>query len=386
MTSRRPKVVYVVSRFPKLTETFVVNEWWRVREHVDLGFAALLREREEKVHPAAERLLPDVRFLPLASAATARANLRRLARSPRRYLTTLLSILVRSPRTHSGGRLKGLVTFAKAVLLAEHAEQVGATHVHAHFINQPATAAWVVHRLAGIPFSVTAHANDLFAGPALLAEKVREASFVACISRYNERFIRERVPAGGRIEIVHCGVDLERFPFRLREEVSRLACVARLYDTKGHDDLLRAFAALGVAGGGLELDLVGDGPERPRLERLAHELGVAERVRFLGGLPTDDVREVLDKAGLFALAAVPHPSGAMDGIPVALMEAMAAGIPVVATALSGIPELVRDGETGLLVPPSAPAELAEALRRLVVDERLGQLWKARNDVNDLRPP
>ncbi len=370
-TERAASVLYVVSRFPKLTETFVVNEWWRVAEHVPVEFAALLREREPIVHPAAARILPRVHFLPLLSGAGFRANVRMLARAPRTYSRTLLTLLRRSPRTHSGGKAKGLVTFWKAVWLAELARELGAGHVHAHFINQPATAAWVVHRLTGLPFSITAHANDLFAGPALLAEKTREATFVASISRFNERFIVERVRRPGRIEIVHCGVDLAGFPFRPRRRREKIVCVARLYDTKGHADLLRAFAALD--GHGSEtLELVGDGPERERLETLAGDLGIAGRVRFLGGLPADAVRRILDDAGLFVLAAIPHPSGAMDGIPVALMEAMASGIPVVATSISGIPELVRDGETGLLVPPGDPTALAEAMSTLLRDRELAE--------------
>jgi glycosyltransferase involved in cell wall biosynthesis len=362
-------ILYLVTRFPKVTETFVVNEWWALADRFPLEFAALLRERGPAVHPRSAALLPRVRFVGLLDRATVRANLAALRSRPRLYARTLRDVLRASPATAMGNPVKSLVTFWKAVRLAEIARSLGVRHVHAHFINQPATAAWIVQRLEGIPFSVTVHANDLFAGPALLGEKVRDAAFVAAISDYNVRYVRERVREGGRVEVVRCGVELERFPFAERGGGSIL-CVARLFPTKGHADLLRAFAGIARERPDATLDLVGDGPERERLDRLAAELGIAGRVRFHGALAADDVPPLLAGAGVFALASVPDEAGAMDGIPVALMEAMAAGVPVVATELSGIPELVVDGETGLLVPPGRPDALEAAMRRLLDDAEL----------------
>ena len=362
-------ILYLVTRFPTVTQTFVINEWWALADRFPLEFAALLREREPAVHPRSAALLPRVRFVGLVDRATVRANVAALRSRPRLYLHTLWDVLRGSPATAMGNPVKSLVTFWKAVRLAELARSLGVRHVHAHFINQPATAAWIVRRLEGIPFSVTAHANDLFTGPALLPEKVRDAAFVAAISDYNVRFVRERVGDGGRVEVVRCGVELDRFPFAERDGDSIL-CVARLFATKGHADLLHAFAGIARERPGATLELVGDGPERERLATLARELGIEEQVRFHGALTADDVPPLLARAGLFALASVPDEAGAMDGIPVALMEAMAAGVPVVATELSGIPELVVDGETGLLVPPGRPDALEAAMRRLLDDAEL----------------
>jgi colanic acid/amylovoran biosynthesis glycosyltransferase len=370
VTPPSPELLYVVSRFPTVTETFVVNEFVRVRRELPAVLAALVRSREPAVHEATRAVLPSALFLPSLHGATLRAHARRLARSPRRYAATLALLLARSPRTPMGGRLKGAVTFWKAVRLAEHVERLGIRHVHAHFANQPATAAWVVHRLTGVPYSFTAHANDLFAGPALLREKVDGAAFVALISEYNRRYLAGRLRTETPVEIVHCGADLAGLPFRQRTGAARILCIGRFVETKGQADLLRALAALAPAHPELRLDLVGDGPDRAALERLRDSLGLRDRVRFRGVLPAERIRGELEAADLFVLAARPHPSGRMDGIPVALMEAMASGAPTVSTRLSGIPELVVDGVTGLLVEPGRPGELAAALGRLLDDPEL----------------
>jgi len=365
-----PEVLYIVSRFPTVTETFVVNEWLQMGRRFRMALASLIESGEPAVHDETRRVLSATHFVPLLRPRTVRAHARAIARRPRRYAATLTRIVVRSPRTPMGGRVKGVVTFLKAVAIAELVERRGIRHVHAHFANHPATAAWVVHRLTGIPYSFTAHANDLFAGPALLEEKVRDASFVAVISDYNRAYLGTRLGNAAPVEVVHCGVDVEQLPFRPRLRLERLLCIGRFVETKGHVDLLEAFAALSRDHPELRLDLVGDGPDRGKLEQLSRSLGLADRVSFLGVLPSARVREEITAADAFVLAAKPHPSGRMDGIPVALMEAMASGAPTVSTRLSGIPELLIDGVTGLLVEPGRPEELVAALRRLVEDAEL----------------
>jgi glycosyltransferase involved in cell wall biosynthesis len=239
-----------------------------------------------------------------------------------------------------------------------------------------------VHRIAGTSFSVTAHADDLFIGPALFHEKLRDARFIATISEFNRAYLRDVAPGEGRVEVVRCGVRPADYPFRERSGLARLACVARLERKKGHATLLRAFALVADEAPGLTLDLAGDGAERERLESLARELGLDGRVRFHGSLPATAVRDLLQEADAFVLPAMEDPDGSLqtgklDGIPVALMEAMASGLPVVTTSVSGIPELVEDGATGLVVAPEDPAAVAAAIRRLLTEPGLGaQLGRA----------
>jgi glycosyltransferase involved in cell wall biosynthesis len=367
-----PVVLYVASRFPKVTETFVVNEWLALSGRFQMELAALRRTREAAVHPESRRAMARVRFLDRLRLQTVAAHVFWIARRPGAYLSVLVDVIRGSLRVSVLEVAKGAVVFAEAVALARIVVRDGVAHVHAHFSNQPATAAWIVHRLTGIPFSFTAHANDLFLGPALLERKVADARFVIAISEYNRRLLLDHCPSA-RVEVVHCGVDLERYapgpPLETRDR-DRVACVASLSPKKGHAHLIDALALLAEGHPSLALDLVGDGPERDTIVGRARDRGVADRVRLHGARSAEDVRAALAKARLFALPSVRLRSGRMEGIPVSLMEAMASGVPVVASRLSGIPELVEDGVTGLLVAPGDPLALAEAMARVLHDDTL----------------
>jgi colanic acid/amylovoran biosynthesis glycosyltransferase len=266
---------------------------------------------------------------------------------------------------------RALVTVPLATAHARDLERLEVDHVHAHFASYPALAAWLAWRLTGIPYSFTAHAYDLYIHQLFLARKARDARFVVAISDFNRRFIRSGAPEAAPIHVVHCGVDPAAYAFRARALAParplRALCVAALREYKGHRFLLDALAA---PGGGLEhvkLELVGGGELREELEEQARRLGLDGRVEFLGGRPEEEVRRLLDEADLFVLPSVVASNGNMEGLPVALMEALACGIPTVSTTTSGIPEIVRDGETGLLVPPGDPAALRAALARILAD-------------------
>jgi glycosyltransferase involved in cell wall biosynthesis len=361
-------VLYVVTRFPAVTETFVLNEWLALCRRFPMGLVALRRSREPPMHPDAYAVMPHLR---VAGAAHPEAHLYWLLRRPRAYLAALTAVARGALRFSAREAVAELVVFSKAVALAHHLTREPVDHVHAHFASHPTTAAWVVHRLTGIPFSFTAHANDLFVAPVLLDRKAADARFVIAISEYNRRILRERC-AGARVEVVRCGVDVGRSARRSRNgrPGDRVLCVASLSAKKGHADLIDALALLAQRRPSVSLELVGDGPERGRILRRARERGVEGRVSLSGARPAAEVRSALAGASAFALASVRLPSGRMEGIPVALMEAMAAGLPVVATRLSGIPELVEDGVTGLLVEPHDPRALAAAIERLLADESL----------------
>ncbi len=367
-----PVVLYVVSRFPAVTETFIVNEWLALAGRFRMELAALRRSGEAPVHPESRRAMQHVRFLGLPGSHDVAAHLTLLLRRPRTYLSVLGAVLRGATRIPLRQAAKELVVFVQAVPLARRAARRGVAHVHAHFASHAATAAWIVHRLTGIPFSFTAHANDLFVSPSLLCLKVEDARFAIAISEYNRGVLRERCPPARHVELVHCGVDTERYSWRGLDDRDRdrLVCVASLSPKKGHVHLLEALALLAERRPGLVLEFVGDGPERERIHRRARELGVSESVRLLGALSSDQVRATLAEARVFVLPSVPLPSGRMEGIPVALMEAMASGVPVVATRLSGIPELVQDGVTGLLVEPGDARGLAAAIASACDDDKL----------------
>jgi glycosyltransferase involved in cell wall biosynthesis len=267
--------------------------------------------------------------------------------------------------------IRALATFGVAAGYAETVEASETRHVHAHFASYPALAAWVCRRLTGIPYSFTAHAHDLYTTPMGVGRRANDAKFVVSISEFNRRLLRELAPEGAPIHVVHCGVDTDFYrsaPHTApRTGAVRALCVASLREVKGHRVLLEALAEGAGRLDRIELDLVGDGPLRSELEDRVERLGLSARVRFHGDLTEHAVVEMLEAADIFVLPSVVERNGDTEGIPVALMEAMAAGVPVVASRLTGVPELVHDGETGLLAEPGDVSGLADRLAELLAE-------------------
>jgi glycosyltransferase involved in cell wall biosynthesis/thymidylate kinase len=368
------RVAYVMSRFPKLTETFIVSEILAVEAlGVRVDIHPLLRQRDPVVQPDAARLAERARYQPLLSRPILRANLRALARSPRAYLGALAT-LVRSTAGSRAYLVGGLGVFPMAVRTAELLRARGVDHVHCHFSSHPAVAGWVIGRLAGIPWSFTAHGSDLHRDRHMLCEKVREAAFAVAISEHNRDVIVDTCgpEAAERVRVIHAGIDLARFPVVRRPPGRELEilCVGTLHEVKGQRYLLDACRRLCDAGVPFRCTFVGDGEDRPMLERLAAELGLGEAVSFAGALTSDEVRSRLAASDVLVAPSVPSRDGRREGIPVVLMEAMASGLPVVASRLSGIPELVEDGTSGLLTPPGDVDAIALALARLAADPKL----------------
>ena len=275
-------VLYVVSRYPKVTETFVVNEWLALRARFDMRLAALIRTRDQVVQHEATALLPQVIFLRASAPSTLAAHVRTLRRARRSYVATLRELIRGQGHARAIERMKAIVVWYKAVLLAEIVRTETISHVHAHFANHPTTAAWVVHRLVGVPFSFTAHANDLFRQPWLLDQKLDDAAFVVAISEYNADLIRRQRPQAV-VEVVHCGVDVQRFDSETRAPRGcRLLCVASFEPKKGHRVLIEALARVRARFPNVHLVLIGDGTERASTERLAADIGVADVVDFRG--------------------------------------------------------------------------------------------------------
>jgi colanic acid/amylovoran biosynthesis glycosyltransferase len=372
---RRLKVAYVMSRFPKLTETFVLYEMLAVEEQgVDVALYPLLREREPIVHHDAVALCERAHFQPFLSGPILRSQLIFLWRSPRTYLGTLWGLL--------RGTWGSLNFFAGAVGIfpkVAHAARLmaaeGVDHVHCHFSNHPAAAGFIIHRLTGIPFSFTAHGFDLHVDRRMLCAKIAEASFVVPVSEYNRDLMVKECGdhAPRKLAVIHCGVDTRFFhPAEAAVEQGPLSilCVGKLHEVKGQAYLVEACRLLAEAGVDLVCNFVGDGPDRRALTQRIADSALEGRVSILGERDRVQIAALLNTAHVLAAPSVPTSSGKREGIPVVLMEAMSAGVPVVASRLSGIPELVEDEVSGLLVPPGDAAALAEALRRLHDDPSL----------------
>jgi colanic acid/amylovoran biosynthesis glycosyltransferase len=370
----RPKVAYVVSRFPAVSETFVLRELNAVDQlgELDLSLHSLFPSREETVHPAAERW---VERLDRPSALAAARDLSWwLVRRPLRLAASTARV-IRHYGRRPGRLVRALATIPIAASQARRLRARGVDHLHAHFATYPALSAWLTHRLTGIPYSFTAHAHDLFADQSMLERKLADAAFAVTISDYNRDFLggfQGEPPTP--LHVIHCGVDPEAFRLTKRrppeKRRAQALCVATLEEKKGHRILFEALSSSDPIVANLDAVLIGDGPLRAELERSAQALGLSDRVRFLGAQVEDEVRRRLEAADLFVLPSVVTKSGQMEGIPVALMEALASGVPAVASRMSGIPELIRDGVTGYLAEPGDPQSLESALRRVLSDPGL----------------
>ena len=375
------KVAYVMSRFPKLTETFVLNEIRTVeRLGVPTEIYPLLREQQSVVHEEAAPLVARARFQPMLSLPVVMANIETMLTRPAAYLSLWTDVLRKtwgSPNFFFGA----IGILPKCVWMAREMEHDGISHLHAHFANHPAVAAFAVHRLTGIPYSFTAHGSDLHVDRRMLPEKVAEAAFVVAISSYNKSMIVEECLGrhADKVHVVHCGVDPEWFGQR-RATTSRprfeFVCVASFEPVKGHRYLIGACERLMMRGVDFTCHLVGDGPQRKEIERQIATGGVSDVVVLHGAKTRRDVARLVSRSDAAVLASAPTRSGKREGIPVALMEAMSAGLPVVATRTGGIPELVHHDQNGFLVPPGDPVALADALERLAIDatlrERMGR--------------
>jgi colanic acid/amylovoran biosynthesis glycosyltransferase len=366
VTGRR--LGYVVSRFPRVTETFILREVLAMDE---LGWPielfAMRHEREAVAHADARRIERKVHYP--SAWPTLASNLRLMARQPETW-ARFLSLTVVGNACSGSFLVKSLLVFPIAVAWAGQMQSLGVRHVHAHFGSYPALAALVAAGLQGIGFSFTLHAHDLFADNVMLAEKARRARFVVAISDFNRDWTSSLLApdTAQRVRVVRCGVDTRAFAFtprRSRTLPHMILSVAALRDYKGLDHLIRACALLrnSVPEQRFVCRIVGEGPERRALQQLIQESGLDDSVLLMGACEEREVRALLENSDTFVLPSVVARNGYMDGIPVALMEAMATGVPVIASRLSGIPELVCDGDTGLLVPSCRADAIHDAILR-----------------------
>ena len=291
-----------------------------------------------------------------------------LRRRPARYLATWGRAILGNARSPKF-LVRTLAVVPLAAAFARRIEALDLDHVHAHWATHPALAAWVIGRLTGRTYSFTAHAHDIYVERPMLAEKLRGAAFAVTISDYNQRLLTGWYGRlADRVEVIHCGVDAA--VFRPRPEAAaasetpgdrrfEILSIGTLQPQKGHAVLVAAAGRLVERGIPIRVRMVGEGEERPALEAAIAAAGLTEHVQLLGRQPRDRVAALLREADVVVQPSIVLPSGKTEGIPVALMEALASGVPVVATAVSGVPELVEDGVTG----PAGPARRRRGARR-----------------------
>lgn len=370
-------VLYVTATFPTLA-AFIENE---VRRLVDRGVrvrVVTLRGVGVEYQPEHARLLPITQPIGgLLAPANLFALLVWLVRRPHVLIPGAWRMAWAS-RGSPYALLGHLAYLPAAARVASIAEREDLERIHGAWAHFPASVAWLAARLTGRRFSMAAHAGaDLYRTQAFLADKVREADFVSACVRGNAEMLRRLAGGAGRVEWLYHGVDLARFGGheRRRDPEPLLVAVGRLAPAKGFDDAIVALGLLARRGRRVRFVLVGDGPERARLEALAREHDVAAQVEFTGTLHHDGILPLYARAWLLLAPSKVLANGRRDGIPNVVIEAMAIGVPCIGTRGTGIEEAVRPGATGALANPSDPAGLADAIEPLLADpaelDRLG---------------
>lgn len=368
--SRSP-IGLLVKVFPKLSETFVLEEVLGLeRLGVGLRLYTLAAPTDAVSHPAVTRVRSQITCVP----ASVRDDWRGFAARHARWLATRPLHYLRALRLAAGRGCAGLADFASAGWLAGQLRDDGVQHLHTHFISTPADVAELVSRIAGLPFSISAHAKDIYLSDANdLRRKMSAARFTVTCTDFNCQTLRAIAP-GVNVQRMYHGVDHAVFHPRRRltpSPVPLILSVGRLREKKGLDTLIESCHLLRGRGVPFRCEIVGYGEELARLQALIASHGLGEQVQLTGKLTREHVINCYARAAVYVQPSRVAADGDRDGIPNVLLEAMAMGVPVVATNVSGIPELVRDGCNGLLIEPDDPVALADAVARLIDDRSLG---------------
>jgi colanic acid/amylovoran biosynthesis glycosyltransferase len=367
---RKPRrVLYVVSLFPCWSETFIVYEIVAlIAQGVDVRILSLKPSCESLTQKDAAELVERVRY-PLRSPRRWRTRLGAVLAHPQ-IVFAMMQLLLRRLWRHPLVLLKSLEALARGLEQLAWVRTFAPDIIHAHWATYPSTVAWTLARCLGAPFSFTCHAHDIFVEDQLLREKIEAAAFTVTISDYNINWLATRVTplARERLRVVHCGVPTAMLRFDpAGHGATSILAVGRLDAIKGFDVLILALALLASRRLRFHCRIIGEGPQRAELQAAIERHALQESVELCGALPSEAVHRELYAATVFVLPSVVCADGNRDGIPLSLIEAMAAGTPVISTRVSGIPELIGDGVEGVLVAPHDAQALAGALEAALDD-------------------
>lgn len=394
MDKANAEIAYIIKGFPRLSETFIANEiHWLESMGMKLRVYSVVRGNDSKVQAIVSRIRAPVSYLPPATSLSdsnfvvwlyhnlprfAASHVRLLRWRPWTYCKTLAVVLGMSGKYRLTPLSKPRKIFFKEFLQAgEIALRVldagNVRHLHGHFCHGATTITWFVSRLTGLPFSFTAHAKDIYTSELnpgdLLRRKLLAARFVVTCTAANYRYLTQVCPEYKNLHVVYHGLDTDYFvPLAQSsgEDVPLLLSVGRFVEKKGFDFLIEACAKLTAAGVRFRCLLVGpEGNYSGRIRRMIELLQLSDVVTTQNAVTQEELRSIYQRATVFVLPCLLLDNGDRDGIPNVLAEAMAMGIPVVSTAISGIPELIEDGVDGLLVPPRDSDAIAAATRGLL---------------------
>ncbi len=367
--SERPqRVGYVLKRYPRFSETFVVNE---ILAHEAAGLDLEIFALRPTVDTHFQHAVADVRAAVtyLNSNALRGSNLWDEFRAYGDQNPRLWAVLQQADGTDA-------LEIYQGIQLARLVETRGIDHLHAHFATSATAVARIASQLTSVPYSITAHAKDIFhedVNAEHLERKFADASAVVTVSNFNVTDLTRRFPRQAKqFHRIYNGLPLTQYPFRDPcDRVKKIVAVGRLVEKKGFSDLISACSILQQTGLAIPCQIIGEGEFEHSLRSQIEQLGLGDTVSLLGALPQREVHRIIQESSIFVAPCVTASTGDRDGLPTVILEAMALGTPCISTDVTGISEVVRHGQTGLIVPERQPAELAEAIHALLANVELG---------------
>lgn len=373
------KVAYIMSRFPHLPETFILREMIELEK---LGWKIelypLIFQKQKHLHSASENWLNRAHHYTWISFELIIANLKQILRNPKKYFSIFFKLIIENT-TNLKFLLRALIIFPKAVQMSESMIREGVHHIHAHYATHPALAAWIIHHLSGISYSITVHAHDIFVEKVMLKTKLWDASFIIAISKFNLEYLVTHLGDWIRIktQVVHCGIDPDFYtPKKNDTSLNKrldIINIGSLQPYKGQIYLLEACLLLRDEKIPFHCRIIGGGELYNHFRKFIASNNLEDCVELLGPKSQEEIAQILPTANCYVQPSIVTSSGKMEGIPVSIMEAMACNLPVIASSISGISELVVDKETGWLIPPTNSRKLKEILKFVYIN---------RNEISD----
>ena len=376
-----PVLGMILKGYPRISETFISNEILLLEKlGIQVRLFPMRHPREDFCHASVNEIQARVDYLPTYLWSDLHIllyhNVFLAIKKPASYIRALGLTAKRFVRKRNLATLKHLLQAGYMVnrLLLNSPE---VKHLHSHFAHSPTSVTMFASMLSGLPFSFTAHAKDIYTSdPAQIKEKIDLASFVVTCTKYNKQYLAQIAQDSQTpIHCVYHGIDIELFSESTQEnseakEPYSLMTVARMTEKKGLPTIYAALKILQNKGVSFTHTLVGDGDDRDETLQLIKQLDLQQNCHWAGTQTHDDVLELFRDSDLFILGCEIAKNGDRDGIPNVLVESLAMGVPAVSTTVSGVPEILEDKTTGLTVPPSSPARMAEAILTLLTDEPL----------------
>ncbi len=380
MKQQSIKVGYVLKRYPRYSETFVVNE---ILAHetvgLDINIFALRPTCDSHFQNIISQVRASVTHIPKPVQGRVSSSLNTLSPTPASYFWAELQeiALVIPDFWHklpfAAGERASVVY--QAACLGREVRLRNITHLHAHFGTVATSVARLAAHFADVPYTFTAHAKDIFhnsVNPEDLKRKIRDSAAIVTVSDYNSHYLRQVYGSvADGVHRVYNGLDLTQFAYASpQNRPPQIISVGRFVEKKGLSILIDACALLKQWGCDFHCQIVGTGELERKLQAQIEALGLEEQVCILGARPQNAVFELVQQAGVFAAPYIIGKDGNRDGLPTVLLEAMALGTPCVGTDVTGIPELIRHEQTGLIVPQENPQALALALQKLLENSAL----------------